>query len=105
MAAGGPYVLSVSANGSTTSLNDILVGDVFLCGGQSNMELTVANATSAPMDRSERMVELDLSVIGARKSVMITDGAVQREFGQKELAFGKTRVTLKPRGGFLAVFH
>ena len=50
MGAGGPYALSVSANGSTTTLNDILVGDVFLCGGQSNMELAMANATNAPMD-------------------------------------------------------
>ncbi|MGW8392652.1 sialate O-acetylesterase [Pseudoduganella sp. HUAS MS19] len=50
MAAGGPYVLSATANGSTTTLNDILVGDVFLCGGQSNMELPMAIATNAPMD-------------------------------------------------------
>ena len=50
MAAGGPYELSVSANGGTTTLKDILVGDVFLCGGQSNMELPMANATNAPMD-------------------------------------------------------
>ncbi len=50
MAAGGPYVLSASANGSTTALNDIMVGDVFLCGGQSNMELRMAIATNAPMD-------------------------------------------------------
>jgi len=50
MPAGGPYSLSASANGGTTTLNDILVGDVFLCGGQSNMELAMANATNAPMD-------------------------------------------------------
>lgn len=50
MAAGGPHVLSVSADGKTTALNDILVGDVFLCGGQSNMELAMAIATNAPMD-------------------------------------------------------
>lgn len=50
MGAGGPHVLSASANGATTTLNDILVGDVFLCGGQSNMEQTVAQATNAPMD-------------------------------------------------------
>jgi hypothetical protein len=50
MPAGGPYLLSASANGGTTTLNDILVGDVFLCGGQSNMELPMANATNAPMD-------------------------------------------------------
>jgi sialate O-acetylesterase len=50
MAAGGPYVLSASADGGSSTLNDIMVGDVFLCGGQSNMELAVANATNAPMD-------------------------------------------------------
>ncbi|KQV61912.1 glycoside hydrolase family 2 [Duganella sp. Root198D2] len=50
MAAGGPYVLGVSSNGSAATLNDIMVGDVFLCGGQSNMELPMANATNAPMD-------------------------------------------------------
>ena len=48
--AGGPYTLSASANGGASTLNDIMIGDVFLCGGQSNMELAVANATNAPMD-------------------------------------------------------
>lgn len=35
--AGGPYFMTVN----DISLKDILVGDVFLCSGQSNMELTV----------------------------------------------------------------
>ncbi len=35
--AGGPYSMTVN----DISLKDILVGDVFLCSGQSNMELTV----------------------------------------------------------------
>lgn len=38
MKAGGPYVMTVN----DISINDIMVGDVFLCSGQSNMELTVA---------------------------------------------------------------
>ena len=50
MAAGGPHVLSVSANGATTALNDVLIGDVLLCGGQSNMELPMAIETNAPVD-------------------------------------------------------
>jgi len=56
-------------------------------------------------DKDERTIELDLSFIGNRKGAMITDGAGQREFSQKELASGKVRLTLKPRGGFVAVFR
>jgi hypothetical protein len=48
--AGGPYALGASAVGGASTVNDIMIGDVFLCGGQSNMELAVANATNAPMD-------------------------------------------------------
>jgi len=40
--AGGPYALTVTAaDGSTQTARDILVGDVWLCSGQSNMELQV----------------------------------------------------------------
>ncbi len=47
MAAGGPYTLSVDAGGAGQSLSDIMVGDVFLCGGQSNMEFMVKASTNA----------------------------------------------------------
>ena len=40
MTAGGPYTLSVSDAQTRLSLSDILVGDVFLCSGQSNMEFS-----------------------------------------------------------------
>ena len=46
--AGGPYSLSVTDNaGEATALNDIMVGDVFLCSGQSNMEMQVKAAMNA----------------------------------------------------------
>ena len=45
--AGGPYTLSVAAGSATTTLNDIMVGDVYLCGGQSNMEFPARVATDA----------------------------------------------------------
>jgi sialate O-acetylesterase len=44
MGAGGPYVLTVhTQSGASQTISDILVGDVFLCSGQSNMELPVAH--------------------------------------------------------------
>src|SRR5690606_5097337 len=36
--AGGPYNMVISAS-NTINVNNILVGDVWLCSGQSNMEL------------------------------------------------------------------
>jgi len=48
MAAGGPYTLvAKSSSGAQQTLNDILVGDVFLCSGQSNMELPVQATANA----------------------------------------------------------
>ena len=45
--AGGPYSLSVASDGASARLQDIMVGDVYLCSGQSNMEFAVHNATNA----------------------------------------------------------
>ncbi len=39
--AGGPYTLTAASGGASEIANDILVGDVWLCSGQSNMELQV----------------------------------------------------------------
>jgi sialate O-acetylesterase len=48
MRAGGPFVLTVRTHsGASQSINDILIGDVFLCSGQSNMELPVARSANA----------------------------------------------------------
>ncbi len=42
LAAGGPYTLSV-AGPQTVTLKNVMVGDVWLCSGQSNMEFGVGN--------------------------------------------------------------
>lgn len=44
--AGGPHVLTVRAT-NTLALRDVLVGDVWLCSGQSNMAWTVAQSQDA----------------------------------------------------------
>ena len=41
---GGPYTMNISASNSIT-INNILIGDVWLCSGQSNMELTMERAS------------------------------------------------------------
>lgn len=44
--AGGPYVLSIKGE-NTILIKNILVGDVWLCSGQSNMEWTVGQSNNA----------------------------------------------------------
>lgn len=45
MNAGGPYRLQASgADGSSVEADDVLIGDVWLCSGQSNMEWAVNNS-------------------------------------------------------------
>lgn len=41
LAYGGPYVMTVSGS-DTITVNDVYVGEVWLCSGQSNMDMTVA---------------------------------------------------------------
>lgn len=45
--AGGPFVLTVRDSTQRVRSNDVDVGDVFLCSGQSNMELAVRYADRA----------------------------------------------------------
>ncbi len=44
MEAGGPYELEVSTQKEMLAVRDILIGEVWLCSGQSNMEWRVAQA-------------------------------------------------------------
>ncbi|MEQ9438859.1 MAG: sialate O-acetylesterase [Cyclobacteriaceae bacterium] len=41
-AAGGPYTIDIKSKSGTETLDDVLVGDVYLCGGQSNMEWRIS---------------------------------------------------------------
>ena len=49
MLAGGPYTLQVRGSNELV-LNDVLVGDVWLAGGQSNMEWPVRDAKNAAVE-------------------------------------------------------
>lgn len=48
MEAGGPYELTVTMGDESVTFTDVLVGDVYLAGGQSNMQFRVEESTDIP---------------------------------------------------------
>ena len=59
-AAGGPYNIRITGPGNTILLDNILIGEVWLCAGQSNMEWSAANGAldakaELPTCRNERI--------------------------------------------------
>jgi len=49
LTAGGPHTMTI-AGANTITLEDILVGEVWLCSGQSNMAMTVAGVRDAEQE-------------------------------------------------------
>ncbi|RRB04401.1 sialate O-acetylesterase [Larkinella rosea] len=49
--AGGPYQLVVAGKKNTLTLDDVLVGEVWICSGQSNMEMLVNRSAKAEEEK------------------------------------------------------
>jgi len=47
-AAGGPFSISIS-DGKTLTLNNVLIGEVWICSGQSNMQMTMSGYLNQPV--------------------------------------------------------
>ncbi|MEM7576235.1 MAG: sialate O-acetylesterase [Planctomycetota bacterium] len=52
VAAGGPFTLEVSSNGNHIAFEDVLVGEVWLCSGQSNMDMRLMKVDDAESEVS-----------------------------------------------------
>jgi sialate O-acetylesterase len=78
MPAGGPYSLNVGTQaGVNQSVSDLLVGDVWLCSGQSNMELPVSgtlNASSEIAGATSNLIRV-LTVAHANSPKVLEDFA------------------------------
>lgn len=81
--AGGPYTLEVQAEdvAKTIQRSDILVGDVWIASGQSNMEFPLAGFTSAPLANGEHEIaeanqpKLRLLLQPRRTSAVVLSGS------------------------------
>ena len=47
--AGGPYNVQVTCDGETKTINNVLIGEVWLASGQSNMEMTLSGNNREPV--------------------------------------------------------
>jgi sialate O-acetylesterase len=55
VAAGGPYTLAIASGGAAKTLTNVLCGDVWLCSGQSNMQLPVKEVD--PLEQKAELAE------------------------------------------------
>jgi sialate O-acetylesterase len=53
--AGGPYTITIS-DGTSLTIKDILIGEVWLCSGQSNMEMPVKGFKNQPILNSNDLL-------------------------------------------------
>jgi sialate O-acetylesterase len=51
--AGGPFVMTATAKSGTITVKDILIGEVWLCSGQSNMEWKTAQANNFSEEKKQ----------------------------------------------------
>lgn len=55
--AGGPYSITIT-EGKTIKINDVLIGEVWLCSGQSNMEMPMKGFFNQPIIGSAEAIAL-----------------------------------------------
>lgn len=60
---GGPYTLTISTAKRTLTYNNVWMGDVWLCSGQSNMEFRVSQSTTAKKDLDEAPQQQRLHIL------------------------------------------
>jgi sialate O-acetylesterase len=103
MKAGGPYVIAAkSSSGESQTLKDVMIGDVYLCSGQSNMELPLRLATNydgevwAAKNTAIRLFHVQRStsprsreVFGADASWAVTSTENVKEFSAVCYYFGR----------------
>ena len=66
MPAGGPHELRISGDGSRLDFKDVMLGEVWLAGGQSNMAMALRSTKDAeeylPANRNSQLRFLSIPV-------------------------------------------
>ena len=68
-AVGGPYTVKIASAQQTVELKDVLVGDVWLCSGQSNMQFGLGQARGGAEEiKNANYQQIRYYVVGERTS-------------------------------------
>ena len=104
MDAGGPFQLVVTAGAARRSYADVLIGEVWLCSGQSNMDFTLAKTAKRSFAGAENW-ESEVAAADHPELRMFTAEWEMNEFAQRDVP-GKWAVC-SPRtaGDFSAVAY
>jgi sialate O-acetylesterase len=91
---GGPFTLTITGT-NTIELKDVLVGDVWVCSGQSNMEFHLSDSFDA---------KKDINAVADPNLRMFTAARHVAEYPENDVAGGKWEsASSATRGGFSAV--
>ena len=72
--AGGPYTVKITHGSETVELHNVLVGDLWLCGGQSNMGVTLRSARNGEEEiRAANYPEIRFFTVAAHPAYHHTD--------------------------------
>lgn len=91
--AGGPYTIDFSEGKSKTAVNNVLIGEVWFCTGQSNMEMPMRGFDRQPLDGGNEVIAR------AKKSTPIRMFIADSKNGQWVRQFSKTPKT-EMQGGW-----
>lgn len=104
MPAGGPHRIEVAANGAKRTFSDVLVGEVWLCSGQSNMDFTLASTAKRSFSG---VTDWQREVASANhpRIRMFTAEWTMREFPQRDVAGQWKTCTPEHAADFSAVAY
>lgn len=99
--AGGPYVLTVQAD-ETRTIEDILAGDVFLLGGQSNMELPLSRTVELFREELKQTEEPSIRMFEVPKEYEFQEERQELTKGKWIKATGEDLYAFSAAGYFTA---
>lgn len=102
MQAGGPWKIWLSDGENSITIRDILFGDVFLLGGQSNMELPVARVMERFGEEIKNTVKQDIRMFEVPKEYAFGEKRTEIKTGRWIKAAGEELLLFSAAGYFAA---